>query len=75
MQLELLSIHLGCNAVQVGKKFLMRKATGAATQKATTALDITEELEHWSLYWYHVEGMEIAELFSGGEINDAELLS
>ena len=36
---------------------------------------ITDAFAHWSLYWHHVEALEIADKFSSGQIDDAELLS
>ena len=54
----------------------MQRATGGSSDsESDQSEDITEEFEHWPLHWYHVEALEIAEQFSSGEINDAELLS
>ena len=36
---------------------------------------ISDAFAHWSLYWHHVEALEIADKFSSGQIDDAELLS
>ena len=36
---------------------------------------ITDAFAHWSLYWHHVEALGIADKFSSGQIDDAELLS
>ena len=36
---------------------------------------ITDAFAHWSLYWHHLEALEIADKFSSGQIDDAELLS